>query len=58
MVKKGQLLIEFDREQIEKAGYDTAIPMIFTDLPEEKELKKAAPCRMTAETKAAVVCRK
>ncbi len=58
MVKKGQLLIEFDKEQIEKAGYDTAIPMIFTDLPEEKELKKSAPCKMTAETKTAAVCRK
>ena len=57
MVKKGQLLIEFDKEQIEKAGYDTAIPMIFTDLP-EKELKKSAPCKMTAETKTAAVCRK
>lgn len=57
-VKKGQLLIEFDKAQIEKAGYDTAIPMIFTDLPEEKELKKSAPCQMTAETKTAVVCRK
>lgn len=58
VVKKGQLLIEFDKEQIEKAGYDTAIPMIFTDLPEEKELKKSAPCKMTAETKTAAVCRK
>lgn len=41
-VKKGQLLIEFDKEQIEKAGYDTAIPMIFTDMPEGKNLEKAA----------------
>ncbi len=54
-VKKGQLLIEFDKEQIEKAGYDTAIPMIFTDLPEERELEKAAPCQMTAETEIVVV---
>ncbi len=45
MVKKGQLLIEFDKEQIEKAGYDTAIPMIFTDLPEEKTLEVSAPGR-------------
>lgn len=42
-VKRGQLLIEFDKEQIEKAGYDTAIPMIFTDLPEGKVLEKTAP---------------
>lgn len=54
-VKRGQLLIEFDREQIEKAGYDTAIPMIFTDLPEEKTLETAQPGKMTLETRAAVV---
>ena len=42
-VEKGQLLIEFDKEQIEKAGYDTAIPMIFTDMPEGKVIEKTAP---------------
>ena len=42
-VKRGQLLIEFDKEQIEKAGYDTTIPMIFTDMPEGKVLDKTAP---------------
>lgn len=42
-VKQGQLLIEFDKEQIEKAGYNTAIPMIFTDMPEGKVLEKTAP---------------
>ncbi|MDE6844586.1 MAG: glucose PTS transporter subunit IIA [Lachnospiraceae bacterium] len=56
-VKKGQLLVEFDKEQIEKAGYDTVIPMIFTDLPDEKNLEKAQPCQMTTETKAVVVCK-
>lgn len=55
LVKKGQLLIEFDKEQIEKAGYDTAIPMIFTDLPDDKILEKSSPCSMDAETKAVVV---
>ena len=55
MVKKGQLLIEFDKEQIEKAGYDTAIPMIFTDLPEEKTLEVSAPGRMTQDTRTAIV---
>ena len=34
IVKQGQLMVEFNKEQIEKAGYDTVIPMIFTDLPE------------------------
>ncbi len=57
MVKKGQLLIEFDKEQIEKAGYDTAIPMIFTDLPEEKTLEVSAPGRMTQDTRTAIVRR-
>ncbi len=56
-VKRGQLLVEFDREQIEKAGYDTVIPMIFTDLPDELTLDKAAPCRMTRDTQAVVVRR-
>ena len=42
-VKQGQLLIEFDKEQIEKAGYHTTIPMIFTDMPEGKVLEKTAP---------------
>ena len=55
MVKKGQLLIEFDKEQLEKAGYDTAIPMIFTDLPEEKTLEVSAPGRMTQDTRTAIV---
>ena len=50
IVKKGQLLITFDKEQIEKAGYDTTIPMIFTDLPDDKRLMKAAPGPMTKNT--------
>ena len=56
-VKKGQLLISFDKAQIEKAGYDTAIPMIFTDLPEEKHLKKTAPGTIDASQKAVAVCK-
>lgn len=54
-VKRGQLLIEFDKEQIEKAGYDTVIPMIFTDLPEDRKLEVASPGAMTPDTKAAVL---
>lgn len=54
-VKQGQLLIEFDKEQIEKAGYATAIPMIFTDLPEEKKLVPSAPGTMAKDTKAAII---
>lgn len=55
VVKKGQLLIEFDKEQVEKEGYDTVIPMIFTDLPEEKSLEKSAPGSVTRETKTVLV---
>ncbi len=56
-VKKGQLLIEFDKERIEKAGYDTVIPMIFTDLPNEKKLEVSAPGEMTPNTRTVVVRR-
>ena len=55
LVKKGQLMVEFDKEQIEKAGYDTVIPMIFTDLPDEKRLEISAPGQMDADTKTVVV---
>ena len=55
VVKKGQLLIEFDKEQIQKAGYDTVIPMMFTDFPAEKRLEIAAPGEMTVNTTTAVV---
>ena len=54
-VKRGQLLIEFDKEQIEKAGYDTSVPMIFTALPEEKRLEVSVPGEMTVDTKTAIV---
>ena len=55
VVKKGQLLIEFDKEQVEKEGYNTVIPMIFTDLPEEKRLEKLTPNSVTAETNTVIV---
>ncbi len=55
VVKKGQLLITFDKEQIQKAGYDTVIPMMFTDFPAEKKLEVSAPGEMTVNTTTAVV---
>lgn len=58
IVKQGQLMIEFEKDQIEKAGYDTVIPMIFTDLPEEKKLEPVVSGSVTPKTKAAVVCRR
>ncbi|AIA69559.1 PTS system, beta-glucoside-specific IIabc component [Pectobacterium atrosepticum SCRI1043] len=33
-VKKGQLLLEFDLEAIQKAGYDTVTPMVITNAEE------------------------
>lgn len=55
IVKQGQLMVEFNKEQIEKAGYDTVIPMIFTDLPEEKRLGKPVLGKIGQSTRAAVI---
>ena len=57
VVKRGQLLMEFDKEQIEKEGYDTVIPMIFVELPPEKRLEAAAPGPMDPGSETAAVCR-
>ncbi len=54
-VKRGQLLIEFDKAAIEKEGYDTVIPMIFADLPQEKRLEKVTAGKLGRDTKAAAV---
>ena len=58
IVKKGQLLIEFDKESIQKAGYDTVIPMMFTDFPDGKTLEVSKPCNMTVDTNIANVYKK
>lgn len=55
VVKKGQLMIEFDKEQIQKAGYDTVIPMIFTDLPDDRRLEVSVPGEMNIDSAAAVL---
>lgn len=55
VVKQGQLLISFDKEQIEKAGYDTVIPMIFTDLPEDRRLEISAPGAVDTNRVTAVI---
>ena len=52
-VQKGQLLIEFDLEQIKKAGYGTTIPMIFTDPSDDLVLERETSGSMTAQTKIA-----
>lgn len=54
-VKKGQLLISFDKEQIRKEGYDTVIPMIFTDLEDGRRLEASAPGKVHTDQVAAVI---
>lgn len=54
-VKKGQLLISFDKEQIQKEGYDTVIPMIFTDLEDGRRLEVLAPGNVHTDKEVAVV---
>lgn len=39
-VKKGDLLVEFDKAQVEKEGFDTVIPVIVTNLNEAGRLVK------------------
>lgn len=39
-VKKGELLIEFDKKEIEREGYDTVTLVILTNLDEERHLVK------------------
>lgn len=52
-VRRGQLLLEFDLEQLRNAGYATTIPMLFTDVPENLSLEKAFSGPMTPQTKVA-----
>ena len=51
-------MIEFDQEQIKKAGYDTVIPMIFTDLPEEKQIEKTKPGKIGTDQTLVTVYKK
>lgn len=39
-VKKGELLIEFDKKEIEREGYDTITLVILTNLDEDRQLVK------------------
>lgn len=38
-LKKGQLLMEFDPDKIQKAGYDTTIPVIVTNTQDAQEIR-------------------
>ena len=53
-LQKAELLLLL-KEQVEKAGYDTVILMIFTNLPKERRVEVSTSGRMTLETVAAVV---
>lgn len=57
-IKKGQLMISFEKDKIEKEGYDTVIPLLFTDLPEDKQLTKLALSKMTKESQVAIIQKK
>lgn len=41
-VKKGQLLLEFEKEEIEKAGYEVTTPVIVTNSYEFSEIETVA----------------
>ncbi len=47
-VKKGELLLEFDKEAIEKAGYDPVTPVILSNSMLFENLKKADPGKVKA----------
>ena len=47
-VKKGELLLEFDKEAIEKAGYDTVTPVILSNSMLFEGLKRTAPGNVKA----------
>lgn len=40
MVKKGDLLLEFDKEAIAAAGFDTIIPIVICNTDDYKEVKR------------------
>lgn len=54
MVKKGDLLVSFDKESIEKAGYDSTVVFVITDMGDGKQLDIKAGCEMNALDK--VMC--
>lgn len=47
-VKKGDLLVSFDKELIEKEGYDSTVIFIVTDLEEGRQLETKTGCTVDA----------
>lgn len=54
IVKKGDLLVSFDKELIEKAGYDSTVVFVITDMGDGKQLDIKSGCKMNALEK--VMC--
>ena len=44
-VKKGDLLVTFDKEMIEKEGYDTTIICVITEIGEGTQLDVRSGCK-------------
>lgn len=54
IVKKGDLLVSFDKELIEKAGYDSTVVFVITDMGDGRQLNIKSGCKMNALEK--VMC--
>lgn len=50
-VKEGQLLLEFDKVALEKAGYQTTIPVIITNTNEYQNVSEEGPAKVDINDK-------
>lgn len=55
-VKKGDLLVSFDKELIEKEGYDSTVIFIVTDLEEGRQLEAKTGCTVEALENVMRIC--
>lgn len=54
-VSKGEVMLQFDKELVEKKGYSSEILMIFTDVPEARTLEFAYTGKTQGEESVAVL---
>lgn len=54
-VSKGEVMLQFDKELVEKKGYSSEILMIFTDVPEARTLEFAYTGKTRGEESVAVL---
>ena len=47
VVKAGQPLVSFELEKVKQAGYDTVIPMVFTDPDHQPDISRMKMRRVT-----------